>query len=80
MKISDFFKGKGAEKVLEDTNFDLGDARLYLIRECGLEKGKDISKYMKFLKQKLVELTQGLKNSPRIQEFIDKLKGKNYDN
>lgn len=80
MKPMEYIKYKGMIKILEECNYDLTDVRLNFMRECDLKEGYDLSKYIADFKKLMVEQANQTKTTPRMQEFLEKLGVKNYDN
>ncbi len=73
MKISEYIKYKGMQKILEECSNDLTDVKHHLMRECGLKKGYDLSKYMVEFKEILETSAKQANGSARMQEFLSKL-------
>ncbi len=72
MKIQELIKLKGIQKVFEECNSDLRDVREYLIRECNLPKGYDLSRVMKDFKM-WVNSTYTSVGSKNLDELFQKL-------
>ncbi len=80
MKVQDYIRENGYQKICEKCNWDLTDIKNHLLRETCIEIGPQLSREMAKLKKFLYKATQKARVSHRIEEIINKLKGGRDDN
>ena len=66
-------------EILELCNFDLRDSVDYLKGEFNLPKGYVLTRERKMFEELLTTLTEDVAKNDRMAEFLEKLKGNNYD-
>lgn len=75
MKVQDYIRENGYQKICEKCNWDLADIKNHLLRETCIEIGSQLSREMAKFKKFIYKVTQKARVSPRIEEIIRKLKG-----
>lgn len=79
-EIMDYIFKKGVEAILIECNWDIKDARNYIIRELGIPKGTDISRPMKKFKNFVHHITEVSRKSSYVKDLLAKLNGEvQYD-
>lgn len=67
------------EEILELCNYDIRDSVDYLKSEFNLPKGYVLTREKKMFEELLITLTEDVAKNDRMAEFLEKLKGNNYD-
>jgi len=79
-KIMEYIFKKGVEAIYNECNQDIKDVRNKIVRELDIQKGTDISRQMKKIKNFVCQATETSRKSSYVQELLAKLKGEvQYD-